>query len=57
MKLVEQVTQSLESLVPALFMVWTLGVAVALLAPPAPERHGVVEIYALTPVVDGNTGA
>lgn len=32
MKLVEQVTQSLESVVPALLMVWTLGTAAALLA-------------------------
>jgi hypothetical protein len=57
MKLIEQVTQSLELVVPAVLMVWTLGTAVALLTPPAHERQGVVEIYSLTPVVDGSTGA
>jgi hypothetical protein len=57
MKLVEQVTESLESVVPALLMVWTLGSAAVLLTPPTHERQGTVEIYALTPVVDANTGA
>jgi hypothetical protein len=57
MKLVEQVTQSLESVIPAVLVVWSLGVSVALLTPPAQERQGVVEIYALTPVADANTGA
>jgi hypothetical protein len=57
MKLVEQVTRHLESVVLAAFMVWTVGLAVALLTPQAPERQGVVEIYALTPVADANTGA
>ena len=57
MKLVDQVTQSLESVIPALLMVWTVGTAVVLVTPPAPERRGTVEIYALTPVVDANTGA
>jgi hypothetical protein len=56
MKLVEQVTQSLEAIVPAVLVVWTLGTAALLVTPPAQERQGVVEIYALTPVIDANPG-
>lgn len=56
MKLVDQVTRSLESVVLAAFMVWTVGIAIALFTAPAHERQGVVEIYALTPVIDTHNG-
>ena len=57
MKLSQRITQSLESVFLAMFMVWTLGISVALLTSPTKhERQGVVEIHALTPV-HSNIGA
>jgi hypothetical protein len=60
MKLAQQITQSLDSalepVVLALFMVWTLGITVTVLN-PVPAPSGQVEVYALTPLVDANTGA
>jgi hypothetical protein len=54
----ERVNRALESLFLAMFMVWSVGIAVALLNPPtAGHRSGVVEVYSLTPVADSNAGA
>ena len=41
-----------ESLFLGVIFAWTLATAVALVQPPSAttERHGVVEIYSLTPV-------
>ena len=54
----ERLNRALESLFLAMFMVWSVGIAVALLSPPAAgHRGGVVEVYSLTPVANSNAGA
>ena len=53
MKLIEKFTDSLDSLYLAMFMVWTVMVAVALIQPEIQhEPEGAVEIYALVPASD-----
>jgi hypothetical protein len=58
MSLKEKFNRTLESLFLAMFMVWTVGITIALLNPQTGrEHHGVVEIYSLTTVANANTGA
>jgi hypothetical protein len=57
MKLKEHVNHALESLFLAMFMVWTIGITVALLYPQSDREHrGVVEVYSLAAVADANAG-
>ena len=51
MNLKERFTSSLDSLLLAMVMAWTVTIAVALLHPEMQtERNGVVEIHSLIPV-------
>ena len=53
MNLKEHFTNSLDSLLLALVMGWTVAIAVALLHPEMQtERTGVVEIYSLIPAAE-----